>query len=67
MSPLPEIPCVICRTPIDLQTDWWADENGKVTHADCYVKRLISARLAQAWANRFSLSTNTPVCIHFTA
>ena len=66
MSTLSEIPCAICRTPIDLQTDLWADENGKATHADCYVKRITSGRLAQAQANCFSLSPNTPVCIHFT-
>jgi hypothetical protein len=66
-SHFPEIPCGICRKPVDLQTDLWADENGKATHADCYVKRITSARLAQAWTNRFSLSTNTPVCIHFAA
>jgi len=47
----PEIPCVICRKPVVLQTDLWADESGKVVHADCYVKRIISARLAHVWAN----------------
>jgi hypothetical protein len=52
--PIPEIPCVICRKPVDLQTDLWADENGKAAHADCYVKRIASARLVQAWTNRFS-------------
>ena len=66
MSSLPEIPCGICRKPVDLQTDLWADENGKAAHADCYFERIASARLAQAWVNRFSLSPNPPVCIHFT-
>jgi hypothetical protein len=56
--PLREIPCVICRKPIDLQIDLYADENGKAAHGDCYIKRITSARLAQAWANTFSLSTN---------
>jgi len=47
----PGILCVICRKPVDLQTDLYADESGKAVHADCYVKRIIPARLAQAWAN----------------
>jgi hypothetical protein len=65
---LPEIPCGICRKPVDLQTDLCADESGKAVHTECYVKRITSARLAQPWANCFSLSTNTPaVCIHFTS
>jgi predicted nucleic acid-binding Zn ribbon protein len=58
-SSFPEIPCVVCRKPVDLQTDVCADENGKAMHTDCYVKRITSARLAQAWANRFSLSANS--------
>lgn len=49
--PFPEIPCVICKKPVDLQADLWADENGKATHADCYVKRIISADLAKTCAN----------------
>lgn len=43
--PFPEIPCANCRRPIDLQTDLCADENGKAAHADCYIKRITSARL----------------------
>lgn len=35
--PFPETPCVICRKPVDLETDLCADENGKATHADCYI------------------------------
>lgn len=34
---VPEISCVICRKPVDLETDLCADENGKATHADCYI------------------------------
>jgi hypothetical protein len=33
--PFPEIPCVICSKPVNLQTDLCADENGKAVHADC--------------------------------
>jgi predicted nucleic acid-binding Zn ribbon protein len=58
IPPFPETPCVVCRKPIDLQIDLCADENGKAVHADCYMKRITSSRLAQAWANTFSLSTN---------
>jgi hypothetical protein len=47
--PFPEIPCVICKKPVDLQADLWADENGKATHADCYVKRIVSAQPAETW------------------
>ena len=54
----PELLCLICRKPVDLQIDLCADENGKAMHGDCYVKRITSARLAQAWADTFSLSTN---------
>jgi hypothetical protein len=36
----PEITCSICAKPVDLQTDLYADENGKAVHEDCYVERL---------------------------
>ena len=49
--PFPETPCSICRKPVDLQTDLCADENGKAAHANCYIKRITSARLVQAWSN----------------
>ena len=49
--PFPEIPCAACRKPIDLQTDLCADENGNAAHADCYIKRITSARLVQARFN----------------
>jgi hypothetical protein len=42
-SPFPEIPCVICTKPVNLQTDLWADENGKAVHADCYINRITGA------------------------
>jgi hypothetical protein len=57
--PFPEIPCVICKAPVNLQTDLWTDENGKTVHADCYMKRIISAHLARTWAHSFSLSTKS--------
>jgi len=49
--PFPEIPCATCRKPIDLQTDLCVDENGNAAHADCYIKRITSARLVQARFN----------------
>jgi hypothetical protein len=36
----PEIPCIVCKKPVNLQTDLCADENGKAVHADCYVSRI---------------------------
>jgi hypothetical protein len=41
--PLPEIPCALCRKPVDLLIDLSADENGKAVHEECYVKRLTSS------------------------
>jgi hypothetical protein len=38
---------------VDLNTDLCADENGKAVHEECYVKRVTSALLARAWAERF--------------
>lgn len=51
--PFPQIPCVICKKPVNLQADLWADEDGKAVHADCYVQRIISSYLAETWANSF--------------
>jgi hypothetical protein len=48
-----EMPCAICRKPLTLQIDLCADENGKAVHGDCYIKRIISARLAKARADSF--------------
>ena len=41
--PFPEIPCVICSKPVNLQTELCADENGKAVHEDCYVKQITSS------------------------
>jgi hypothetical protein len=41
--PFPEIPCLICSKPVNLQTDLCADESGKAVHADCYIKRITGA------------------------
>ena len=41
--PFPEIPCVICSKPVNLQTDLCADENGKAVHDSCYIKRIEAA------------------------
>jgi hypothetical protein len=38
--PLPEIPCIFCRKPVDLEADLSADENGKAVHEECYVKQI---------------------------
>ena len=34
----------------------WIDENDRAAHADCYLKRIISAHLVQTCTNKFSLS-----------
>jgi hypothetical protein len=36
--------CPICKEPVDLAQDQYADENGKVMHEKCYVQRLMSSR-----------------------
>ena len=41
--PLPEIPCILCSKPINLQSDLSADENGKAVHEECYVRRIASS------------------------
>ncbi len=38
-----EVPCALCSTPVDLQVDLHADENGKAVHEDCYVKHLTTS------------------------
>jgi hypothetical protein len=53
-----EMPCVICRKPLSLHIELCADENGKAVHCDCYIKRIISARLAKAWTGSFCLSSS---------
>jgi hypothetical protein len=40
---IPEIRCILCSQPVDLQTDLYANENGKAVHEDCYVKRIRSS------------------------
>jgi len=42
--PFPEIPCTICRKPVDLTVDLCADEYGKSIHEDCYVKHIALGR-----------------------
>jgi hypothetical protein len=39
--PFPEIPCTVCRKPVDLAVDLYADEHGKAVHEDCYVTRML--------------------------
>jgi predicted amidophosphoribosyltransferase len=44
-SPLDKPTCNVCQQPIALEkNDICSDENGKTTHSDCYVKRIISAK-----------------------
>jgi hypothetical protein len=38
--PFPEISCVLCSKPVDLQTDLSADESGRAVHTECYVKHI---------------------------
>jgi len=40
----PEVLCILCNRPVDLQTDLCTDENGKAVHDECYVKRLGSTQ-----------------------
>jgi hypothetical protein len=42
--PFREIPCTVCRKPVDLTVDLYADEHGKAVHEDCYVQRVMSSR-----------------------
>jgi hypothetical protein len=44
-TPRPEsiITCALCHQPINLDRDRYADEDGKIVHEECYVKRLMSS------------------------
>jgi hypothetical protein len=42
-SHFPEIFCILCGQPVNMQTDLCADENGKAVHENCYVKTIASA------------------------
>lgn len=48
--PFQEIPCTVCRKPVDLTVDLNADENGKAVHEECYVKQFTSHREAPIMA-----------------
>jgi hypothetical protein len=37
-----KIVCATCGKPATLETDMVADENGKLVHEDCYLKRVIN-------------------------
>ena len=39
----PEIACMLCSSPVNLQTDLCTDENGQAVHENCYVNRLLAA------------------------
>jgi hypothetical protein len=41
--PFPEIPCALCRKPVNLGSDLCADENGKAVHEACYVQQVASS------------------------
>jgi hypothetical protein len=41
--PFPEIPCALCRKPVNLGSDLCADENGKAVHEACYVQQVTSS------------------------
>jgi hypothetical protein len=51
--PFPEIPCILCSKPVDLQANLCADENGKPVHEDCYVSRVIRELSNQTAAEKF--------------
>jgi hypothetical protein len=38
-----EVICSLCKQPVDLQSDRCADENGRIVHARCYLRRLMAA------------------------
>jgi hypothetical protein len=40
----PEIPCKVCREPVDLTLDLSTDEYGNAIHEDCYITRIIATR-----------------------
>lgn len=35
-----EVPCILCRKPLDLQADLCADEHGKAVHEACYIQQI---------------------------
>jgi hypothetical protein len=36
--------CLICNTPVNLEKDRCADEDGKIVHEKCYVNRLMTGQ-----------------------
>ncbi len=42
--PFSEIPCTICKKPVDLMVDLYANENGEAVHEQCYVTRMLATR-----------------------
>jgi hypothetical protein len=38
------INCPLCNQPVSLNTDTYADENGKVVHQGCYQERVIGTQ-----------------------
>ena len=42
-SPFPEISCMLCSRPVNLQTDLCTDDNGQAVHENCYVNSLLAA------------------------
>lgn len=47
-----EIPCMLCSSPVNLQTDLCADEKGKAIHEECYVNSLLAAPAGHAVAEK---------------
>lgn len=41
-QPFPEVSCVLCSKPVNLQTVS-TDEHGQAVHEECYFKRLTSS------------------------
>jgi hypothetical protein len=39
-----EVPCILCRRPVDLQTDLCSNENGMAVHEDCYFRQITTAQ-----------------------
>ena len=39
--PFKEVPCTVCRKPIDLPVDLVTDESGQAVHEHCYVTRML--------------------------
>jgi hypothetical protein len=51
--PFPEISCTLCSKLVDLRVDFYADENGKAVHEDCYLQRITTPH------SRHSIATLT--------